>query len=51
MGRHIATQVTAAAMAERPLSMAGPRIGTPAMKQPTLNWEADDKYSKLKTFR
>ena len=31
--------------------MAGSKIGRPAMKQPSFNWEADDKYSKLKTFR
>ena len=46
-----AIQVMAAAMAERPQSVAGPKIIAPAMKQPTLNWEAYDKYSKLKTFR
>ena len=31
--------------------MAGPKIGRPTMKQPTFNWEADDKYNELKTFR
>ena len=31
--------------------MAGPKIGSPAMKQPTLDWDAEDKYSELKTFR
>ena len=46
-----AIQTMAAAMAERPQSVAGPKIGGPAMKQPSFNWEADDKYSKLKTFR
>ena len=46
-----AIQAMAAAMAERPQSMAGPKIGRPAMKQPTFNWEADDKYNYLKTFR
>ena len=28
-----------------------PKIGGPAMKQPTFNWEVEDKYIKLKTFR
>ena len=31
--------------------MDGPKIGSPAMKQPTFNWEVEDKYGKLKTFR
>ena len=31
--------------------MAGPKIGGLAMKQPTLDWDAEDKYSELKTFR
>ena len=43
-----AIQAMAAAVAERPQSMTGPKIGGPAMKQPTFNWEADDKYSKPK---
>ena len=50
------TEVTKAAIqamatAERPQSMMGPKIGSPAMKQPSFNCEADDKYSKLKNFR
>ena len=40
-----------AASTEKPQSTTGPKIGRPAMKQPTFNWEADDKYNKLKTFR
>ena len=46
-----AIQVMPTAMAERPQSTAGPKIGGPAMKQPSFNWEADDKYSELKNFR
>ena len=30
---------------------AGPRLGGPIIKQPTFNWEAEDKYSELKNFR
>ena len=44
-------QAMAAAMAEGPLSVAGAKIGVPAMKEPSFNWEEDDKYSKLKIFR
>ena len=47
----VAIQAMAAAIAERPQSVAGPKIGRPAMKQQTFNWEAWDKYSELKTFR
>ena len=46
-----AIHAMAAAVAERPQSMAGPVIGRPAMKQPSFNWEADNKYSELKNFR
>ena len=31
--------------------MAGSRIGGPTMKQPTFDWDAEDKYSGLKTIR
>ena len=47
----VAIQATAAATAERPQSTLGHKIGRPAMKQLSFNWEADDKYSKLKNFR
>ena len=32
-------------------SMAGPKLGGLAMKQPMFNWEAEDKYNELKTFK
>ena len=47
----VAIQTMAAATAERPQSVAGPKTDRPAMKQPSFNWEADDKYSKCKNFR
>ena len=46
-----AIQAMAAATAERPQSMAGPRIGGYAVKQPSFNWETDNKYSELKNLR
>ena len=46
-----ATRAMPAAMAERPQSIAGPKLGRPVMKQPSFNGEADNKYSELKTFR
>ena len=27
-----------------------PRLGSPALKQPTFNWEAIDKYTEWKAF-
>ena len=29
---------------------AGPKIGGPAMKQPTFDWDAEDRYTELKTL-
>ena len=29
---------------------AGPKLGGPTLKQPNLNWEAPDKYTKWKVF-
>ena len=46
-----AIQAMTATTAGRPQSMAGPKIGGLAMKQPNLKWEAHDKYCKLKIFR
>ena len=47
----VAIWAMAAAAAERPQSVAVHKISRPAMRQPSFNWEADDKYSKLKHFR
>ena len=46
-----AIQAMAVAKSERPQSRMGPKIGRPAMKHPSFNWEAEDKHSKLKKFR
>ena len=35
-------KVMAAAVAERPQSVAGDKISGPTMKQPSFNWEADN---------
>ena len=47
----VAIQSMAAATAERPQGAAGPKIVRPATKQPTFNWEMEDKYNNPKTFR
>ena len=38
-----AIQAMATAATERPQCVAGPKIGGPTIKQPTFNWEVDDK--------
>ena len=47
----VAMQAITAATAERPQSTVEPKIGRPAMKQPSFKREADNKYSKFKNFR
>ena len=46
----IALQTMAEAQAERMHNRSGPKLGSPTMKQPTLDWNVWDKYSELKTF-
>ena len=47
----IAIQTMVEAQVERMHNTSGPKIGGPTMKQLTFNWNAEDKYSELKTFR
>ena len=47
----IAIQTMAEALAERMHNGSGPKIGSPTMKQPMFDWNTQDKYSELKTFR
>ena len=47
----VAIQAMAEAQVERTHDISGPKIGGPAMKQLTFDWDAEDKYSELKTFR
>ena len=44
----VAIQAMAEAWAERMHDISGPKIGGPAMKQLTFDWDAEDKYSELK---
>ena len=46
----VVIQAMAEAVTELPQGMTGPKIGSTAMKQPTYNWDTEDKYSELKTF-
>ena len=47
----IAIQTMVEAQVERMHDGSGPKVDGPTMKQPTFDWNAQDKYSKLKTFR
>ena len=47
----VAIQTMVEAQAERMHDISRPKIGSPTMKQLTFDWNAEDKYSKLKTFR
>ena len=47
----VAIHAMVAAAADIPQSMVGPKIGGPAMNQPSFNWEAGNKYSEFKNFR
>ena len=47
----IAIQTMVEAQAERMHDRSGPKIGSPTMRQPMFNWNAQYKYSELKTFR
>ena len=46
-----AIQTMAEAQAEGTHDRSGPKVGSHTMKQPTFDWNAQDKYSELKTFR
>ena len=46
----VAIQAMAEAWVEQTHNTAGPKIGSPTMKQHTFDWDTEDKYSKLKTF-
>ena len=47
----IALQTMVEAWAERMHDGSGPKVGHPAIKQPTFDWNMQDKYSELKTFQ
>ena len=47
----IAIQTMAEAKADRTHIGSGPKVGGPAMEQPMFNWNVQDKYGELKTFR
>ena len=47
----VAIQTMAEAQVERMYDISGPKIGSPATKQLTFDWNDEDKCSKLKTFR
>ena len=46
----IALQTMAEALVERMHDGSGSKLGSSTMKQPTFDWNMQDKYSELKTF-
>ena len=46
----IGIQMMAEAQTQRSESQLGPKLGSPALKQPQFNWAATDKYTKWKAF-
>ena len=47
----VVLQTMAEAQEQRTLNALGPKLGSPALKQPSFNWKAPDKYTELKTFK
>ena len=47
----VAIQTMAEAQVERMHDISGHKIDSPTMKQPMFDWNAEDTYSELKTFR
>ena len=47
----VVIQAMSEAQAEQMHDMAGPKIGSPTMKQPMFDWDAKEKSSEFKTFR
>ena len=43
-----ANRIAIKTMVERTHDRLGPKVGSPTMKQPIFNWNAQDKYSELK---
>ena len=46
----VAIQAMAETQAERMPNTSGPKVGSPALKQPSFNWEVTDKYTEWKAF-
>ena len=46
----IAIQTMAEMQTQSAPNAAGPKLGSPTLKQPTFNWEAPDKYTEWKAF-
>ena len=46
----IAIQTMAESQVQRVPNTAGPKLGSPTLKQPNFTWEGPDKYTKWKAF-
>ena len=47
----VALQMMTETQAQRTQNATGAKLGSPALKHPTFDWEAPDKYTELKTFK
>ena len=47
----VVLQTMPEAQAQRRQNATGPKLGGPTLKQPTFDWEVQDKYKELKTFK
>ena len=45
-----AIQALAKTQTQRMPNTAGPKMGSPAMRQPNFNWDSTDKYTEWKAF-
>ena len=46
----VAIQALAETQVQRMPNTAGPKIGSPALRQPNFNWELTDKYTEWEAF-
>ena len=46
----VAIQIIMETQSQRSEGQGGPKLGSPALKQPQFNWEAADKYTEQKAF-
>ena len=47
----VSLQTMSGVQAQGTWNVAGSRLSSPTLKQPSFNWEAPDKYTELKTFK
>ena len=46
----VAIKAIAETQAQRMPNTSGPKVGGPALRQPSFNWEVTEKYTKWEAF-